>query len=932
MAAPTPEELLLDYLDRRERGESIDFESICAAHPEHAVDLRSLFHIWQLAQGAVTDASRDPSVSLADRIRARFGAGIDPAVSLAADPEPAAPQLVEGLKSRAPSSSRYEVQGEVGKGGMGAVLRVFDRDLRRFLAMKVMIDPTRDRAVRLSRFLEEAQVTSQLDHPGIVPVHELGIDGNGRVFFTMKLVKGITLDDVFAAVRSHVDGWTVTRALSVVQRVCEAMAFAHEKGVVHRDLKPLNVMVGRFGETYVMDWGIARVLGRPDSKDVRIRKDDETPSAISTHRGEQRKDASESSLMTMDGEQIGTPAYMSPEQARGDLEQIGPASDVYAVGAMLYHLLSGRTPYVEPGEHPGGKVILGRVLEGPPEPLHRIARDAPAELVAICEKAMARPIEARYGSMLALAHDLRAFLEGRVVTAYETGAFAEMKKWVRRNRGLAAAAGVAILALAGIGVVQSLRKADVEARKSEFDQLAGKVYLERAIAAQEPLWPAWPSEVPALERWLAEDWSRLDRLRPTLARTIAGLEARGALAAGSSDPESESQRFLHETLTQLSSDIDRLEKNEKASVEKRIAWAKRIDALTLHHPHARVTWDEARAAIARADGMVASTRYRDPPIDLLPQTGLVPIGMNPATKLWEFYELRSACDLEAGDDPAAIEIPTHTADGSIPVTDATGIVFVLVPGGTFLQGAQASDPARPNFDPAAKSDEAPQSVTLAPFFIARHEVTKGQWKRLTSGDQPSYYQLGPPYDDDPAPIGWTHPVERVTWTSADLWMRSTGLELPTEAQWEYAVRAGTTTRWWSGDEAASLAGNANVLDRRAEARFPGWGRQEGDFDDGFSTIAPAGTFRMNPFGLHDVAGNVQEWCRDAYVTPYGAAREGDGLRTAGPDNAANHIARGGSFNDPASIARSASRNFLGASTAIPTLGLRVARAIDPDVE
>jgi serine/threonine protein kinase len=143
-----------------------------------------------------------------------------------------------------------------------------DEDLRRHLAMKVMLDEQEGAASRLSRFLEEAQVTGQLDHPGIVPVHELGIDARGRVFFTMKLVKGKTLEHVFEAVRHGDDGWSVTRALSVVLRVCEAMAFAHEKGVIHRDLKPANIMVGRFGETYVMDWGLARVLGKKDTKDI----------------------------------------------------------------------------------------------------------------------------------------------------------------------------------------------------------------------------------------------------------------------------------------------------------------------------------------------------------------------------------------------------------------------------------------------------------------------------------------------------------------------------------------------------------------------------------------------------------------------------------------------------------------------------------------
>jgi hypothetical protein len=163
---------------------------------------------------------------------------------------------------------------------MGAILKVWDGDLRRHLAMKVVLgtgssaNPGETPAVdqkQIARFLEEAQVTGQLDHPGIVPVHELGLDADGRVYFTMKLVKGRDLKRIFDLVFEEQEGWNETRALGVIQKVCDAMAYAHVKGVIHRDLKPANVMVGNFGEVFVMDWGLARVLGRSDSHDLRIR-------------------------------------------------------------------------------------------------------------------------------------------------------------------------------------------------------------------------------------------------------------------------------------------------------------------------------------------------------------------------------------------------------------------------------------------------------------------------------------------------------------------------------------------------------------------------------------------------------------------------------------------------------------------------------------
>ncbi|HZJ69418.1 MAG TPA: serine/threonine-protein kinase, partial [Planctomycetota bacterium] len=412
-----------------------------------------------------------PEPTLFERLRAQYGPGIDPGVTLepqGADATPAdfASEVLSRLSSRPGAAARYLIQGEVARGGQGAILRVWDEELRRHLAMKVTLGkvsrpdtgaPTSPVDARtVGRFLEEAQVTGQLDHPGIVPVHELGLDSQGRVFFTMKLVKGEDLRAVFARVHAGEPGWTVTRALSLLLKVCEAMSYAHAKRVIHRDLKPGNVMVGSYGEVYVMDWGLARVLDRKDDKDVRV-----APQAASlegdVHSELRERAASDpdSPLLTRDGDVLGTPAYMPPEQAAGQLERMGPPSDVYALGAMLYHLLTGHAPYRTPAARVDNFAILRRVQEGPPDSVSRLAPDAPAELVAICEKAMAREPTARYADMSTLAEDLRAYLERRVVEAYETGAVAELRKWVVRNKPLAGALAAGVLLLAG-GLTTSL--------------------------------------------------------------------------------------------------------------------------------------------------------------------------------------------------------------------------------------------------------------------------------------------------------------------------------------------------------------------------------------------------------------------------------------------------------------------------------------------
>jgi WD40 repeat protein/tRNA A-37 threonylcarbamoyl transferase component Bud32 len=404
---------------------------------------------------------------------------IDPDISLEPDSatssRPISSGLVERLHAHTPAATRYVVENEIARGGMGAILRVWDEDLRRTLAMKVVLGrgkqvdddgtPHVEEQV-LARFLEEAQVTGQLDHPGVVPVHELGIDARGRVYFTMRLVKGRDLKDIIDLVHARKEGWTQTKAIGVILKVCEAMAYAHSKGVIHRDLKPANIMVGRFGETYVMDWGLAKVIGRKDRHDLRLKQAAEAmPSLVHVERKEMLPPDSNSPLVTMDGTIVGTPAYMPPEQAKGLVDEMTVRSDVYAVGAMLYHLLTGEIPYVARDDKLSPITVLRMVLDAPPKPVHEIDRNVAPELVAICERAMTRDPASRYADMLEMANDLQAYVEGRVVRAHATGAVAEFKKWVDRNRGMAAALAAALFLLVlGLVVSSSLYvKADTSA-------------------------------------------------------------------------------------------------------------------------------------------------------------------------------------------------------------------------------------------------------------------------------------------------------------------------------------------------------------------------------------------------------------------------------------------------------------------------------------
>jgi serine/threonine protein kinase/formylglycine-generating enzyme required for sulfatase activity len=851
------ESLFAQWLARRDAGETEPIERWAEAHPEHCAAILEIHAAWRRRVARAAGATEN-GASLADRLRDRFGPDVDPGITLDGETRsPASPsrsgsgsRLLDDLSARQGASGRYRVDRRIAQGGMGAILEVYDRDLRRHLAMKMMLE---DKPALLARFLEEAQVTGQLDHPGIVPVHELGIDARGQVFFTMKLVKGKDLREIFSMARAGIDGWNLTRAVDVLKRVCEAMAFAHEKNVIHRDLKPGNVMVGRHGEVFVMDWGLAKVLGRTDSKDVRIAPTSST--LVSTERRESAGDTPESALLTMDGDAIGTPSYMPIEQAEGNLEAIGPRSDVYAIGAMLYHLLAGRAPYLDPDEFADGRTILSRVIGGPPEPLRVIAKDAPAELVAICEKAMAREARDRYRTMAALGEDLRAYLERRVVKAHRTGMFAETRMWLRRNPILATAFALLVASLCGIVWQQRivvLRERSVahqqrtiaeseRARAAERDrvmQLADVKELrdlqrrgEALLADRAAIYSgesAYAGTIASLERWIADAETLAARL-PDHEATLRDLETRGRYdrLAGAWAFDSREDSWWHSALTELVSGFRSLSSTEpeRASIPTMLGRLEELESIFRNSigDH-RDDWERCIASIADA---TRCPLYRG--LRIVPQVGLLPIGRDPQSGLWEFWFVEVTGTK-----------PVRGADGKLSLTDDVGLVFVLIPGGTFWMGAQNTDPQGRNYDPQATENELPvHEITLAPYFLSKYELTQHQWLLALRAKD---WSLA----NERSRI----PVANVSWDDVDAYLRALLLDFPTEAQWEFAARAGTTTPWYCGVDARRVFDFEN-LSEHALADFP--------------PPAAIGSFPANPFGMHDMLGNLGELCRDGRI-------------------------------------------------------------------
>ena len=298
-----------------------------------------------------------------------------------------------------PAQEKFVVESTIGRGGMGEVFLVTDQDLRRQVAMKVLRrDAAQGREQRL-HFIAEAQATSQLEHPGIPPIHDMGLTKEGRLYFTMKLVSGRTLREVLHDLtlkrREVAREYSIHKLVSVLERVCEAMHFSHEKGVLHRDLKPENIMLGDYGEVHVMDWGLARVEG---STEDGYGSDFETVETARIDAG----------FETQSGSIKGTLPYMSPEQARGD--KLDRKSDLYALGCLLYEMLC-----LQPAFDPADGELLARKQTGEVRDVRtrNPRRKVPAPLAEICEKAMSVDPADRHASAEDLATALRRWLDGR---------------------------------------------------------------------------------------------------------------------------------------------------------------------------------------------------------------------------------------------------------------------------------------------------------------------------------------------------------------------------------------------------------------------------------------------------------------------------------------------------------------------------------------
>ena len=772
------------------------------------------------------------------------------------DPE-ATDELEVSVREASVREDRYEDRGLVGTGGMAEVRRVWDPELHRTTAMKVLWNEHNGDMASIARFVREARTTARLEHPGVVPVHEIGRLADGRWYFTMEEVRGRTLAEVITEVHRNSgdgtwgtgsNGWTFRRLIETFRMVCETVAFAHSRGVVHRDIKPNNIMVGEYGETLVLDWGLAKSVDDDDERSHDVLLD-----ALAERAGADL-------LETPPGWVVGTPAYMPPELAKGTETVLAPTIDVYSLGALLYEILSGRVPY----RGRDGREVLKKLVSGPPPEVDALwegsGDDAneqaepgdtltvrrpsapppiPSELKRICATAMSRDIDARYANAKLMADAVTAWLEGAQ----------------RRDRALSYTTRADAL------------RPEVRRLRNQASILAAEA--DRLLEALPP--SASPTEKRAA--WALEDTGeRLQRDADLQEVELIRL-AQSALTHHSGLPEARALLADHYR-----------ERHQEAESARDPAAAARFEALLKVYDTGRhADWlagdgrlsltTEPPGAMVELYRWVARERvlHRER-VRKLGTTPLRAIQLPAGSYLLQISHPRRA----SVDVPVRIERCLH-ATRTPPKGHASGPIVlarrgeladgdVLVPAGWFLCGG---DPDAPNALDGAKTwvdafvmrrfpvtnEDYLEFLNALGEDAASRAVPRQRGARAGEVGDPVYevvdgmYRLGVDADGDEWMPRW--PVVFVDHTSAaeyaSWYAAKTGepWRLPSEYEWEKAARG-------------------------VDGRFHPWGdrfdptfcRMRRTVPGGHGMIAEIGEHPTDAsaYGIRDLAGNVGEWC------------------------------------------------------------------------
>lgn len=769
--------------------------------------------------------------------------------------------------------NRYRIGARLGQGGMGEVRRVYDARLDRHLAMKTLDPRLLHLAGPRARFLNEARITAGLQHPGIVAVHDQGERPDGALWYTMKEVRGQTLSAVIQGVHAAstrrwaaADGWSLRRLIEAFVRVCEAMAYAHAQGVIHRDLKPSNIMVGEFGEVLVVDWGLAIRAGLAD------------PTA-----SESPTDA----RMTQSGAVLGTIAYMPPEQARGELDALGPRSDVYALGGILFEILLGRPPLLDTTSG------LHRLIDDRPPNIEQAERrpDSPAPppaLVQACAHAMAAEPGDRPNDAGALATRVRAWLDDSERRAQAVKIINKAKLLQPRGARL---------------------RAQAEALRSQAAALLEPIAAYAPVAQKAPGWALEDAAEEALVESRLADVEFVQTVRSALEQMPDLPEAHALLA-----------------------DYYRAQVIAAEGRHDRAAAAEAMSLLRGHDDGRYADWIAGRGRLClttdAAGARFSVARYEtvDRRLQLGPFRSLGAAPVDTVLDRGSYMVRIEAPGCALVNLPVLIERETGWVQDEpvlLPPEDELGSDDVYVPAGWFIFGG---DPAAP--DPLPR-----QRLWLDGFIIRRHPVTVAEYSaflqarcavdgqeaigrslpaNITARDGSELRWHADGRTPQGEPSDW--PVAGVTWFAAREYARwlaqgdGRPWRLPHECEWEKAARGvdGRLFAWGDFMDATwarvfnSQAGGASRAGIRA---FP---------------------TDVSPYGVFGLAGNTRDWCCNEYLRagPEGPTVEDDADSMASDGY---RVSKGGAYGAIGDHSRAAGRFGARPFDAFSTLGFRLAR-------
>ena len=875
-------------------------------------------------------------------------------------------RIDEGHDDDAQVLGEFRIIREIGRGGMGCV--VFEAEqlsLKRKVALKVLPSHLSYSDSAVIKFWREAQAGARQKHPNIVSVIAQG-EHEGAYYIAQELIEnGYSLADrieELASAGGPSPGHFRDAAL-FLRETAEALHHIHDAGVVHRDIKPSNILITPEGRPKITDFGLAKMEGTAHLSQSGIPAGTPyymSPEQAEGHRGsvDHRSDVfslgvTMYEMLTFERPFEGETSqeilrkiiHTEPRNPQGVNPRVPTDLAVICLKAMEKRAASrydSMQAFADDlNRYLLGDVILARPVGAGARFMKRVRRNpvlstaigiAGVALLAWCilgpifyfnAKSAQANAERQYEEITQLSDVKRIsqyLAEADISWPTVPENISEMEAWIDKAEKLLQNYDRYRARLDAVR--EEALPYSVDDERDDAYRLSARRDMDLLTDTRR----MFSAKLAAIETGVIDPVQGEFQDQPveTVTAEIEGIiaELDGKIAACDAEAKKSFCRrtwrftdielqWRHDLLEELVLNCGSLAGSKLSEVKSRLERARTVSHDSFEAPQDK--WQEAIKSIG--------DRNESPQYDglrLKPQIGFVPIGKDSESGLWEFVQIHSG------------EIPERDQDGKLVLTEKAGFVFVLIPGGEFMMGAELPPESGAN-DPTdsrrfTRPIELPRhKVTVDHFFLSKYEMTQAQWVRIT-GSNPSEYNPEVELDKSPTLL---HPVERMRWVEGEVVLSSCGLRYPSEAEWEYAARAGTTSVWWTGDTVATLQGAANILDRHyMEFDFQETFAYELDLDDGYVVHAPVGSFRANSFGLHDMLGNVFEFCQDNWHNRYwGAPDDGAAWEVV---NNPDRVIRGGGWNQNSLVCRSSYRTNIKDDYATSAAGLRPACTLRED--